>query len=101
MIEISATQAKRILAFHEKEIALPQLLATPRALRITQDGKNDEFFGLRPGSVVAFSYHHASAVTILVDDGFELPRWFDHFPHDRNNQIGPFQLQPVARPWDL
>ncbi len=25
----------------------------------------------------------------------------DHLPHGRNNQIGPFQLQPVARPWDL
>jgi hypothetical protein len=42
MIEIGATQAKRVFAFHEEEIALPQLLATPRALKITQDGKNDE-----------------------------------------------------------
>jgi hypothetical protein len=46
MIEIGATQAKRVFAFHEEEIALPQLLATPRAPRISQNGKNDEFFGL-------------------------------------------------------
>jgi hypothetical protein len=46
MVEIGATQAKRVFAFHEEEIALPQLFATPRTLRITQDGKNDEFFGL-------------------------------------------------------
>jgi hypothetical protein len=46
MIEIGATQAKRVSTFHEEEIALPQLLATHVALRITQDGKNDEFFEL-------------------------------------------------------
>jgi hypothetical protein len=46
MIEIGATQAKRLFAFHEEEIALPQLFTTLRALRITQDVKDDEFFGL-------------------------------------------------------
>ena len=46
MIEIGATQAKRVFTIHEEEIALPQLLATHVALRITQDGKNDEFFEL-------------------------------------------------------
>jgi hypothetical protein len=35
-----------MFAFHEEEIAFPQLLATLRALRITQDVKDDEFFGL-------------------------------------------------------
>jgi len=46
MIEIGATQTKRVFAFHEEEIALPQLLATLRALRITQDVKDDGFFRL-------------------------------------------------------
>jgi hypothetical protein len=46
MIEIGATQAKRALAFHEEEFALPHLLATLRAVRITQDVKDDGFFRL-------------------------------------------------------
>ena len=60
MIEIGATQAKRVFTFHEEEIALPQLLATHVARRITQDGINDEFFGLYRGSDVALSHHYAS-----------------------------------------
>src|SRR5258706_8633006 len=54
-----------MFAFHEEEIALPQLLATLRALRITQDVKDDEFFGLKRGSDLALPYHHASAVHLL------------------------------------
>jgi hypothetical protein len=46
MIEIAATQAKRVFSFHKEEIALPQLLPTRSALRIAQDRKDDEFFGL-------------------------------------------------------
>jgi hypothetical protein len=65
MIQIRATQAKRVFAFHEEEIALPQILATPRTVRITQDGKNDEFFGLGRGSDVPLSDYHASAVHLL------------------------------------
>jgi hypothetical protein len=65
MVEIGATQAKWVFAFQEEEISLPQLLATPRALRVTQDGKNDEFFGLWRGPDVALSCHHASAVHLL------------------------------------
>ena len=59
MIEIRATEAKRVFTFHEEEIALPQLLSTRRTLRIAQDGKDDEFFGLQRGSDVASSYCHA------------------------------------------
>jgi len=65
MIEIGATQAKRVSTFHEQEIALPQLLATHVARRIAQDGINDEFFGLSRGSAVALSHHYASAVHLL------------------------------------
>jgi len=65
MIEIGATQAKRVFTIHEEEIALPQLLATHVARRITQDGINDEFFGLYRGSDVALSHHYASAVHLL------------------------------------
>jgi len=46
MIEIGATQAKRAFAFDEEEFALPQLLATLRALRSTQGVKDDGFFRL-------------------------------------------------------
>ena len=46
MIEIGATQTKRVFAFHEEEIALPHLFATLSAPRIAQDVKDDEFFGL-------------------------------------------------------
>jgi len=44
MIEIGATQAKRLFAFHEEEIALPQLFATLSAPRTAQDVKDDDFF---------------------------------------------------------
>jgi hypothetical protein len=46
MIQIGAAQANRVFTSHEEEIALAQLLATHVARRITQDGINDEFFGL-------------------------------------------------------
>ncbi len=46
MIEIGATQAKSMGAFHEEEIALPQLFATLHALRITQGVKTTSLFGL-------------------------------------------------------
>ena len=36
-----------MFAFHEEEIALPQLLAALRALRITQDVKDDEFTAVK------------------------------------------------------
>src|SRR5262245_25021817 len=65
MIEIRATQAKRVFTFHEEEIALPQLLSTRRTLGIAQDGKDNEFFGLQRGSDVASSYGHASAAQLL------------------------------------
>jgi hypothetical protein len=65
MIEIGATQAKRVFTIHEEEIALPQLLATHVARRITQDGINDEFFGLYRGSDVTLSHHYALAVHLL------------------------------------
>jgi hypothetical protein len=45
MIEVGATQAKRAFTFHEEQTALRQLFATPRALRGTEDVKDDQVFG--------------------------------------------------------
>jgi hypothetical protein len=45
MIEVGATQAKRAFTFHEEQTTVRQLFATPRALRSTEDVKDDEVFG--------------------------------------------------------
>src|SRR5262249_30105517 len=59
MIEIGTTEAKRLSALQEEEIALPHFLATLAALGVANNREDHEVLGCRGGPGVRLLWTHA------------------------------------------